>query len=53
MRLTGAHPDEDFDLRRPAGVTRTVDVVVPYEERAPMSCAVTLSVGARGTVAMQ
>ena len=46
--------DEDDQLVQiPAGITRTLDVVVPYEEDEPASCAVTLSVGAGGTVEMR
>ena len=44
---------DDQQLQIPAGMTRTLDVVVPYGEQEPASCAVALSVGAGGTVAMR
>jgi hypothetical protein len=46
--------DEDDQLLQiPAGMNRTLDVVVPYGDEQPVSCAVTLSVGAGGSVPMQ
>lgn len=45
--------EDDQLVQIPAGMSRTVDVVVPYGEDEPTSCAVTLSVGAGGTVPMQ
>ena len=45
--------EDDQLLQIPGGMTRTLDVVVPYGEQEPASCAVTLSVGAGGTVAMR
>jgi hypothetical protein len=44
---------DDQQLQIPAGMTRTLDVIIPYGEQEPASCAVTLSVGAGGTVAMR
>jgi hypothetical protein len=44
---------DDQQLQIPAGMTRTVDVVVPYGEQEPAFCAVTLSDGAGGTVPMR
>lgn len=44
---------DDQQLQIPAGMTRTLDVVVPYGEQEPASCAVTLSVGAGGAVAIR
>jgi hypothetical protein len=45
--------EDDQLLQIPAGMNRTLDVVVPYGEQEPASCVVTLSVGAGGTVAMR
>jgi hypothetical protein len=45
--------EDDQLVQIPAGMSRTLDVVVPYGEEQPASCAVTLSVGAGGTVPMQ
>jgi hypothetical protein len=44
---------DDQLLQIPAGMPRTLDVLVPYGEQEPTSCAVMLSVGAGGTVAMR
>ena len=45
--------EDDQLLQIPAGMTRTLDVVVPYGDEEPASCAVTLTVGAGGTVPMR
>ena len=45
--------EDDQQLQIPAGTTRTLDVAVPYGDQEPASCAVTLSVGAGGAVAMR
>jgi hypothetical protein len=44
---------DDQLLQIPAGMTRALDVLVPYGEQEPASCAVTLSHGAGGTVPMR
>ncbi len=45
--------EDDQQLQIPAGMTRTADVVVPYGDEAPVSCSVTFSVAAGGSVAMR
>jgi hypothetical protein len=45
--------EDDELLQIPAGMSRTLDVVVPYGEQEPASCSVALSVGAGGAVAMR
>ena len=43
---------DDQQLQIPAGTTSTVDVGIPYEQAEPASCAVTLSIGGGGNVAL-
>ena len=44
--------EDDQQLQIPAGTSSTVDVGIPYEEEKPASCAVTLSIGGGGSVAL-
>ncbi len=43
---------DDQQLQIPAGTTSTVDVGIPYEQEEPASCAVTLTIGGGGGVAL-